>query len=131
MCDCTCEGCASCASNPGPTLTDEQRELLDYMLDTGRDTTRDGKLRCESVFKRGVYGDLELMRCTEAAKLRVLMKPAMIAACLSSAGRCSTVTCRRAACVASESSMIVLVPQPTTAAPIAPTVFIEAAVTAV
>jgi len=60
-----------------PPLTDEEREHLDYVTDTQRDTTQDGKLRCESLYKGSVGGELELMRCTEAARLRVLIKPEM------------------------------------------------------
>jgi len=58
------------------SLTDEQVESLYYRLDIKRDTTRDGKLRCTFHYK-GIddFGDVEWMRCTEAAKLRVLIEP--------------------------------------------------------
>src|SRR5215467_9410881 len=40
-----------------PPLTDEQREYLDYVTDTQRDTTRDGKLRCQCMYKGSVDGE--------------------------------------------------------------------------
>ncbi len=54
------------------SMTDEELAHLYHLMDTGRDTTLDGKARCESHYK-GVddFGDVVWMRCPEAAKLRV------------------------------------------------------------
>lgn len=56
-------------------LTDEQLDLLYHLMDTTRDTTMDGRPRCEKRYK-GIddFDQVEWMRCTEAAKLRVLIQ---------------------------------------------------------
>ena len=53
-------------------MSDEQLDLLYYMLDISRDTTMDGSPRCESCHK-GIddYDQVAWMRCPLAAKLRV------------------------------------------------------------
>jgi len=70
-----CDRCEWCGRNLLP-LTDEERELLDYMRDFRGDTTRDGKLRCEGLHMRDLFSGW--FRCTEAAKLRVLVKPGTV-----------------------------------------------------
>lgn len=56
----------------GKRWTEEQLELMDYMLDTKRDTTLDGSPRCDYCYK-GIdyYDDVEWMRCTEPATAKV------------------------------------------------------------
>jgi hypothetical protein len=55
-------------------MTDEQLHLLYHMMDTTRDTTMDGRPRCDYRYK-GIddFDQVVWMRCTEAARLRVLI----------------------------------------------------------
>jgi hypothetical protein len=55
-------------------LTDEQIELLKYMWDSERDTTMNGRPRCQT-FQKGPdgFGGMVWVRCMEEAKLRILI----------------------------------------------------------